>query len=191
MARISIIDGHPSADPDRYVHAVAKAYQKGAEELNEVKLVTIAELDFPFIRETRLWMEEEPEEDIAKAQQSIAWADHVVFVYPLWMGDVPALLKAFIEQVARPGFAIEMREGGAWRSLLQGKSARIIVTMGMPAPVYRLFFRAHSVKSFKRNILKFMGFGPVRTTIIGNVEKSNEHRQKWLKRVEQLGRLAR
>lgn len=191
MTRITIIDGHPSADRDHFVHALANAYQHGAQELHEVRKIVVAELEFPFLREPRVWREDTPEDDITSAQQAIAWADHVVLVYPLWLGDLPALLKAFLEQVARPGFAIEARKGGAWRGLLKQKSARIIVTMGMPAPLYRLFFRAHSVKSLKRNILGFVGFSPVRTTIIGHVDRGDAYRKRWLARVEQLGRFAR
>jgi putative NADPH-quinone reductase len=68
----------------------------------------------------------------------------------IWLGDMPAVLKGFSEQVLRPGFAISgSRAGHLPKELLAGRSARIVVTMGMPA----LFYRAHSVKSLKRNIL--------------------------------------
>src|SRR3546814_10287671 len=78
-----------------------------------------------------------------------SWADHLVILYPLWLGDVPALLKGFLEQILRPGFAIDEGSTGMSAKLLTGRSARIIVTMGMPAPIYRLFFRAHSLKSLE------------------------------------------
>ncbi|MBV7265488.1 NAD(P)H-dependent oxidoreductase [Erythrobacter ani] len=191
MARITIIDGHPSGEGDHYVHALASAYQRAAEELHEVRRLDIGKLEFAFVREPRVWTQLEPEEDILKAQEAIAWADHLVIVYPLWLGDVPALLKAFLEQVMRPGFAMEIKANAKWRPLLRGKSARIIVTMGMPAPMYRLFFRSHSVKSLKRNILHFVGIKPVRTTIIGRVDSWPGYRKKWLRRVERLGRFAR
>lgn len=43
-----------------------------------------------------------------------------------------------VKQVFRPGFAIEKVEGGkTWKKRLVGKSARIVVTMGMPAFIYR------------------------------------------------------
>lgn len=191
MARIAIFDGHPSSDRDHYVHALANAYGSGAEDPHEVRQIGVADLNFSILRDPNTWIKAKPEADIEAAQQTIDWADHAVIIFPLWLGDMPALLKAFFEQISRPGFAIEMKEGGTWRKLLGGKSTRIIVTMGMPSPIYRFLFRAHSVKSLKRNILHFVGFKPVRTTIIGHVDRSNSHRKRWLERVERLGRFAR
>lgn len=45
--------------------------------------------------------------DLAPVQADILWAGHLVFFLPLWLGDMPALLKAFLEQVARPGLAFK------------------------------------------------------------------------------------
>jgi putative NADPH-quinone reductase len=118
------------------------------------------------------------------------WAEHVVLIYPLWLGDVPAYLKALLEQALRPGFALSEKPGMGG-GLLKGRSARIIVTMGMPAFFYNLFFLAHSVKSLKRNILQFVGFGPVRTTLIGLVEGSTEAREHHLAEVRELGQQGR
>ena len=56
------------------------------------------------------------------------------------------------------------------KKLLGGKSARIVVTMGMPSLFYRLYYRSHSVRSLARNILGFVGVKPVRVSLIGNVE---------------------
>jgi putative NADPH-quinone reductase len=80
-----------------------------------------------------------------------------VIVYPLWLGTMPALLKGFLEQAFRPGFAFDTKPKGLWNRRLKGGSARIVVTMGMPAFFYRVYYRAHSLKSLKRNILEFCG----------------------------------
>jgi putative NADPH-quinone reductase len=117
--------------------------------------------------------------------QGIRWAEHLVFFYPLWLGDMPALLKAFLEQVARPGFAIA--EGKMPKPLLRGRSARLVVTMGMPAFFYRFYYGGHSVKSFQRNILKFAGIRPVESSLIGNVEGNPADRAAWLDRMRELG----
>src|SRR3546814_16004452 len=83
-----------------------------------------------------------PADVIHKAQADIRWADHLVILYPLWLGDVPALLTGFLEQILRPGFAIDEGSTGMSSKLLTGRYARIIVTQGLPAPISRPFLRA-------------------------------------------------
>ena len=85
------------------------------------------------------------------------------------------------------GFAIAQNENGFPKRLLKGRSARIVVTMGMPARFYSLFYRAHSIKSLERNILGFASISPVRHSIIGSVESGSSHREGWLKRMRELG----
>ena len=102
---------------------------------------------------------------------------------------MPAILKAFFEQVFRPGFAIRVDSpGGSWKKLLTGKSARIVVTMGMPAFLYRWYFMAHSLKSLERNILGFSGIGPIRESLVGAIESGDARRRnQWLKTLEEFG----
>jgi len=130
---------------------------------------------------------------IRQAQSAIDWATHLVILYPLWLGSMPALLKAFLEQVFRPGFAIPKPDAARpWKKALAGKSARIIVTMGMPASVYRWYFLAHSLRSLERNILKFCGIRPVRESLVGMVESgAAARRYKWLDQMQSLGRHAK
>jgi putative NADPH-quinone reductase len=108
------------------------------------------------------------------------------------MGDMPALLKGFLEQVLRPGFALTEVDGASFgHKALQGRSARVVVTMGMPALVYRWYFRAHSVRALERNILGLVGIAPVRETLVGQIDGLDDAaRQAWLKRLEALGRRA-
>src|SRR3546814_8900273 len=107
-----------------------------------------------------------PADAIHKAQADIRWADHLVILYPLWLGDVPALLKGFLEQILRPGFAIDEGSTGLSAQLLPGRSARIIVTLGMQAPTYRLFFRDPSHKHIARNPPRFPGLHPACTSLL-------------------------
>lgn len=186
--RILVIDAHPDPDPKRFVHALADAYLRGADERRQTRLIRLSELDFPLLRTADDWKDGKPPATIASAQADITWAQHIVFFYPLWLGDLPALLKGFLEQTLRPGFALRYR-GRYPHKLLKGRSARIVVTMGMPAFFYRLIYRAHSLKSLERNILRFVGIGPVAETIIGLVESSATNRKAWLKDMEELGRV--
>jgi putative NADPH-quinone reductase len=190
--RICVIAGHPDPAPAHFVSALAQAYADGARASGrEVRTIAIGELQFPIIRSAEDWNDGAVPEDIVHAQESIRQADHLVVIFPLWLGAMPALLKGFLEQVMRPGFALAKDSPTPWSGQLKGRSARIIVTMGMPALFYRWVYRAHSLRSLERNILRFVGFRPVRSTVIGMVERSAEHRKAWLARVDALGRAGR
>jgi putative NADPH-quinone reductase len=186
---ILIIQGHP--DPAHHFgHSLANAYAQGAESSgHEVKWLTIASLALPPLHSKREWDAEPTSPAVHSSQEALRWAEHVVIVYPLWLGSMPALLKAFFEQVFRPGFAIaEGEPGKLWKKLLKGRSARVVVTMGMPSLLYRWFYRAHSLKSLERNILAFVGFAPVRSNVIGMVEAPDgARREKWLATMRKLG----
>lgn len=191
--RILIIQGHPDVTEDHLGHALAHAYAGAATTAgHQVRTATPAQLDFPLLRSQDEWEHGPLPQALQKAQDDIAWAQHLLLFFPLWMGDMPALLKGFLEQVARPGFAFRREAGSPFgQKGLVGRSARVVVTMGMPALVYRFYFRAHSVKSLERNILGFVGISPVHETLIGQVDTLDEAgRAKWLATMARLGRTA-
>lgn len=187
---IIIIQGHPDASRQHYGHALAESYTRGAEQAgHQIKTIHVAELDFPLLHKFEEFYEQDAPPVIRHCQDEIRMADHIVIVYPLWLGSMPALLKGFLEQLFRPGFAIQIEEGGkVWKKLLKGKSARIIITMGMPAFFYRWYFRAHSLKSLEKNILKFCGIKPIHESLIGMVDGTPGHREHWLDRIAKLGK---
>ena len=191
VRRIALIQGHPDPQANHLGHALAAAYREGAEAAgHEVREIVVARLAFDLLQTKRDFDEGEPPADIRSSQQTLQWADHILIVYPLWLGTMPAMLKGFLEQVFRPGFAYRIADPatGRWTRLLKGKSARILVTMGMPAVIYRWYFRAHSLKSLERNVLGFVGIGPIRKTLIGGVDGMSDHRAaRLLKQLRKLG----
>lgn len=190
-SRILVIQGHPDASSDHFCYALADAYIKGAHETgHDANLLIVSKLEFSILHSKEEWENDEPSKDIRKAQSDIERADHIVIFYPLWLGSMPALLKAFFEQVLRPGFAIDVKKNGkGWERRLSGKSARIVITMGMPATIYRWYFRAHSLKNLERNILGLCGIKPIKANLIGMVEDENDAKhKKWLEKMHALGR---
>lgn len=187
---ILMIQGHPDASQRHLCHSLEDAYVQGATAAgHEIQRINVATLDFPILRSQHEWEQGLLPPGLAQAQAAIKWAEHMVFFFPLWLGDMPALLKGFLEQVARPGFAFS-REGKnpLTNKGLTGRSARVVVTMGMPATIYRWYFRAHSIKSLERNILGFVGIAPVNETLIGMVgNMESEPAKKWLATLEKLG----
>ncbi|WP_404374589.1 NAD(P)H-dependent oxidoreductase [Vreelandella aquamarina] len=192
--RILILQGHPDASQAHLCHSFADHYSEGAQANgHEVRLINIASLEFPLLRSQQEWQTSPLPASLTAAQESIGWCQHLVLIFPLWLGDMPALVKAFLEQVLRPGFAFEYVEGNPLgKKGLTERTARVVVTMGMPAMIYRHLYRAHSVKSLERNILGFVGFSPVRETLIGSIETMSEQkRNEWFRKLHKLGKEAK
>jgi putative NADPH-quinone reductase len=158
---ILVVVGHPDPDPNRFCRALANAYVDGAVAAgHSVNRIDVATLDFPFLRSADDYQNGSMPPALKDAAQMLLDAQHIAFFFPLWLGTMPAMLKAFLEQVARPGVAFtypEKNSGGFPKNLLKGRSARLVVTMGMPAFFYRLWFLAHGVAGLRRSILNFVG----------------------------------
>lgn len=188
--RILLIVGHPDPDSRRLARALADAYARGATASgHELRRVDLAQIDIPFLRSQADFEKGAIPPTLREAQESIAWAEHLVIIFPLWLGDMPALLKAFLEQVIRPSFAFAYRAKGLPEKRLRGRSARVVITMGMPAFAYRWFYFGHALRLLKRNILGFAGIAPIRDRIFGAVGNASEAtRQGWLAQMEADGR---
>lgn len=188
MRQIAIIQGNPDPRGGHYGHALAAAYAQAAVGAGHmVKSLDVAALEFPWLRTEDDFNGAVPPA-ISNAQQTLAWANHFLIVFPLWHGTLPSILKAFIEQTFRPGFAMQYRPGRFPKRLLAGKSARVVVTMGMPAVAYRWFFRAHGVRALDRSILRWSGIAPVRTSLIGSIaDPDDRQRKRWLAQLADWG----
>jgi NAD(P)H dehydrogenase (quinone) len=186
--KVLIIQGNP--DPDSLCQALAEAYRQGAQKTGaEVRLLNVRDIPFdpnlPFGYKRDLDLEP----GLQDAQQSIAWADHLVFVYPTWWGTMPAMLKGFVDKVFVPGFGFRYRKGSVWWDrLLKGKTARLIVTMDTPPWYFRLIYGQPGHRAMKRCTLGFCGIKPVRISSLGPVKPSRKgRRQAWLVQVQKLG----
>jgi putative NADPH-quinone reductase len=192
---ILVLQGHPDPAGGHYLHALADAYAHGAGQAGHaVRRIEVARLDLPRLHSQHDYEHGEVPPAAAAAQAELRWAEHLVILYPLWLGTLPSVLQGFFEQVFRPGFAarvIDPRTGRVER-LLAGRSARVVVTMGMPALAYRWWFRKHSLASLERNLLGFVGIAPIHETLIGSVEAIGPARRTaWLAKVRALGAQAR
>jgi len=191
--RILLIDAHPDPTGKHLCSALADAYAQGAQEAGHaVRRVRVAQLDFPLLRNQQDWEHGQLPASLKPAQDDVAWAHHLVLFFPLWLGDMPAVLKGFLEQIARPGLAFKPKGDNPFGGKgLTGRSARIVCTMGMPALLYRWYFRAHSVKSLERNVLGFVGIAPVNETLIGMVDRLGEEGVRtWCDKLRKLGAAA-
>ena len=179
--RILVILGHPANDS--FCSALADSYAKGAEAAgNDVRLISLGNLSFDPVLHNGYASIQELEPDLVTAQGAISWAEHIVFVYPIWWGAMPALLKGFIDRVFLPGFAFKYREGSQfWDRLLSGRSAHLLVTMDTPPWYFRWVYRMPGHNQMKRTILEFSGIKPVTISSFGTIRDSNQQKRgKWL-----------
>jgi putative NADPH-quinone reductase len=188
MKSILILNGHP--DKESFCAQLAEAYEKGVlQSGTPVKLVHLSDLDFNPVLEHGYHKRTELEPKLIEIQKDIKKATHLVFVFPIWWGNMPALLKGFIDRVFLPGYAFQYREKSVfWDKMLNGKSARIIATMDSPVWYYKWIYHSPGTNALKKAVLNFCGIKPVRVTHLGPVKSSDENkRTKWLQEIEQLG----
>lgn len=191
MKNILLIVGHPDAESFNF--ALADAYERGAKASGaaEVRRVNIRDLDFSPNLEFGYRKRTELEPDLQAAWNDILWADHLVWVYPVWWGSVPAIMKGFIDRTFLPGFAFRKQEGSLtkWDKLLKGKTARLISTLDQPGWYYRFVYARPSFHAMKQLTMGFTGVRNVKATTIGPLRLSTD---KWraskLKQLEALGR---
>lgn len=192
MKNILIINGHP--DHESYCAALSKAYIKGVKSSSDtIESINLCDLSFNPNLQFGYRKRTELEPDLLAAQSKLKWADHIVWVYPVWWGGVPAILKGFLDRVLLPGFAFKKREGSVWwDKYFTGKTSRIICTLDQPPWYYRIFNKSPSHFAMKKLTMNFIGVKSVKITTIGPLRLSKEKfRLRWLEQVETLGKRGR
>ena len=179
--RILVILGHPcgtsfcSALADAYIHSAKVAGQ-------QVRVLPLRDLSFDPVLHHGYTQIQALEPDLLSAQSDLLWATHLAFVFPIWWGGIPALLKGFIDRIFLPGFAFKYREGKSFPDkLLLGRTAHVLVTLDTPPWYYRWFYRMPGIHQLRSTTLAFCGIKPTKTLMFGPVLASTPaQRAKWL-----------
>ncbi len=186
--KILIINGHPN--PESFCSALFEAYQNGALAAGaEVKTIVIGALNFNPNLQFGYQKRQELEPDLLDALEKIRWAEHLVWVHPVWWGGFPAVMKGFIDRLFLPTIAFKYRPNSVWwDKLFIGKSARVIATLDQPVWYYWLQFGSPSIYQLKKSILEFVGIKPVKFTHFNIIKTANDaKRANWLKKAYVLG----
>ncbi|MBI5609919.1 MAG: NAD(P)H-dependent oxidoreductase, partial [Deltaproteobacteria bacterium] len=157
MRRVLVVLGHPRSDS--LCSALADAYARAAADAGaEVHRLNLGDLQFDPVLRGGFASELEP--DLQRAQTELEWAEHVAWVYPVWWGNLPALLKGFCDRVLLPGFAFRYVQDQPFPTkLLHGRTARLLVTMDSPPWYYRWVIGAPAEKAMIKATLEFCGIG--------------------------------
>ena len=189
--RVAVILGSP--DPGSFCRALADAYVSAAEKAgHEIRYFRLGEIDFDPVLRYGYNQRQALEPGLKAVQEGISWAEHLVLVFPVWWGSMPAILKGMFDRIFLPGYAFKYRKGSPlWDKLLSGRSAQVVMTMDTPPWYFRLAYRNPAHHQIRRTILEFTGIKPVAITTLGPIRNASKaKRQRWLRQARALvGRL--
>jgi NAD(P)H dehydrogenase (quinone) len=124
--------------------------------------------------------------DVAREQDYFRKADHITFVYPVWWGGMPAVMKGYLDRVLSYDFAYVYETAGA-RGLLTGKTGSVICTTGFSNEEYEQLGMHDALRLINGEVIfHFCGITPVKTVFFGNIAgASPEMRANWLSGIAQ------
>ncbi|MGJ9382570.1 NAD(P)H-dependent oxidoreductase [Salipaludibacillus sp. CF4.18] len=116
--------------------------------------------------------------DVVKEQNFIKWADHIIFIFPVWWGGFPAIGKGFIDRVFSFGFAYEL-EGENPIPKLVGKKASLLYTTGAPKEEFENSgMNEAMLRLIDQSILQFCGLSLDGSLHFGNVIQGTDLERK-------------
>ncbi|MES2933282.1 MAG: NAD(P)H-dependent oxidoreductase [Pseudomonadota bacterium] len=185
--KILVVLGHPSNES--FCSALADTYVAAAKaDGHDVQLLRLANLNFdPILHYSKAHLQP-LEADLLAAQSAIKWAEHLTFVYPIWWGGAPALLKGFIDRVFLSGFAFKFHRGSPYpEQLLKGRTAHLLVTVDTPPWYFRWIYRMPGIHEMRKTTLEFCGIKPVKVLTFGPVmDSQDKQRDGWLAKARLL-----
>ena len=103
---ILIIYAHPNHQS--FNGAILQQVKTHLNPKHQVQILDLyAEKFDPLLRfdEDQLRRDLDKDPEMEKYRQLISWADHLIWIFPIWWGGMPAILKGFIDRVFASGFA--------------------------------------------------------------------------------------
>jgi NAD(P)H dehydrogenase (quinone) len=181
--KILIILAYPNKNGFCY-HAYKTIKDNLEKQHHEVRVHDLYEEKFDSVLifnkdKPRLYMQRDPE--LEEYRNNLLWANHLVFIFPIWWSGMPAILKGYIDKVFAAGFAYKFK-GLIPIGLLKNKSAWIITTYDTPY-LYAKLLQQDYGNILKKQILKMCGIKKIKIMAFSGVKNSTkEAREKWLKK---------
>lgn len=119
-----------------------------------------------------------------KIQKKIKDADELVFIFPIWWADMPAILKNFWDCNFTVWFAYKYAEWWKKEALLTEKACRVICTAWSWAMVYKTIVPLSMI--WKNTRVWFCGMTMKSFTIFGDMDRSGTDRDKYLEKIDKL-----
>lgn len=121
---------------------------------------------------------------VTNYQDILMKSDEVIFLFPLWWFDTPAILKGFFDKVMLKNFAYTESSTGLKGKLTHIKSTKVITT-GQSPRWYLKYFAGNLIqKTFINATLKGVGMNHAKWIHCGDVSKGAQaKREKFLQMI--------
>ena len=204
---ILVINGHP--DKESYCQAIFQTIVENIDtKRHELEMINLNEEEFDPVLRYGYRQRMEDDSFILRSQELIQWADHLIFIYPIWWSSMPSLLKGWIDRVFTPGiaystnnrgsFILNYLRGNQFKKLLKGKTASIYATSMAPTWWYKVFSGpinipdSYGISVLKNAVLNHCGIKTKRVSILGELGRevnTSSTREKFLQKVAKEVRL--
>lgn len=170
---------------------LAEAYAQGAKAKGaDVRLMELADMDF--VAEFEGYTGRKGKEfapALKTWQENVAWADHILIVYPYWWGAMPTQAKAVLDMALTPGFAFKYHDKGVrWDKLLEGRTGDAIITSDTPPWLDTLLYRKPGRRVIRNQVMDFVGIKPKKIVQFGSVKTATERKiQGWIEKAQTMG----
>ena len=127
--------------------------------------------------------------DIAIEQKKVQGSDVLVFIYPVWWSDCPAILKGWFDRVWTYGYAYFYDKDDQRQSKVKPKKAIVLCTAGHTNEDLELTEIAQSMKFIMiKDRLNNVGICDVKMEILGGTTNaSEEHLNQLLNKAYNVG----
>ncbi len=189
---VLLLDGHP--DDGRLTTHLLDTYVAALPAAAALTRVAVRDLAFTPVLRHGYKRRTEWEPDIAALAAQLDACDHLVVAFPMWWGAEPAELKGLIDRLFLPGFTFAYHDKDSfWDRYMSGRSADVIITMDTPPLFLWLAYGNAIIHRWKKQVLGFVGFKPVRIVALGKVKLGGAEKNaaKWEGKVCKLAQTIR
>jgi NAD(P)H dehydrogenase (quinone) len=114
-------------------------------------------------------------------QQKITQARCLIFIYPTWWQNVPAIMKGFADRIFTSRFAFRY-EHNVPIGLLKGRRAAVLTSAGGPRIYTWLFTGDRALRVMVRDLLRFCGI-TAKGFAIGGARTLTDKKKKKITRI--------
>lgn len=158
-----IIYAHPETKGHNY--AILEETKKWLENnKQDYEVLDLYKMKFdPVLKEEEHYSfgKRDIKKEVKQIQDNISKTKKMIFIFPIWWNNVPAILKGFLDRVFTTRFAFNYKVGPLNMTipepLLKGKKAVAIYTSGSPRVIYSLIFGRRGYKVIAKDSLRFCG----------------------------------